>query len=530
MSIRCTRCGNENQDRARFCMHCSQPLTQPCPTCGTVATIGARFCQQCGGTLGQGGRRVGVPLVSQLTGRLPPSALLASRYRIVRKLGAGGMAAVYLAEDQRLTGKQWAIKEMTDAALTNTTARLEAIQAFRQEAEILAQLDHPNLPKVVDYFSEGGNQYLVMEYIQGQTLGERFAQNRGPLPESQVLVWADKLCQVLAYLHNQRPPIIFRDLKPDNIMLRADGEIKLIDFGIARHFKPGQSKDTQAFGTIGYAPPEQHGKGQSDVRSDIYALGATLHCLLTGRDPSLDPFTFARVRTLNSSISSTLDDAIAKAVSFKPEDRWHSMEALRQALRTQPIPASVMPQRAPAGQFPGIQAGHPLPPTVIAMPAPDQPYMVLLPHLRYASYGKRVGAYLIDSVLQGLLAGLIYAPIIPFMTSLMQSSGALQSDIDTAIGCTLLLVTTLIQFFYTFRPTARFGKTLGKRMVGIRVVNRAGNPPKMGRTLIRYLFGFGIEAALCYVLIGLLGFLWPLWDERKQAWHDKIAGTFVVEG
>ncbi len=167
------------------------------------------------------------------------------------------------------------------------------------------------------------------------------------MPESQVLTWAEKLCRVLAYLHNQQPPIIFRDLKPSNIMLRTDNEVKLIDFGIARHFKPGQSKDTQAFGTIGYAPPEQHGKGQTDVRSDIYALGATLHHLVTGQDPSHNPFTFEPVRRWNPAVSPTFEEAIAKAVNLKSDQRWQNMEQMRQALVSQP-PGRPPVERPPA--------------------------------------------------------------------------------------------------------------------------------------------------------------------------------------
>jgi len=456
------------------------------------------------------------------TGRLPPSALLAARYRITKKLGEGGMAAVYLTEDLRLTGKQWAIKEMTDAALTNTTDRLEAAQAFRQEAELLARLDHPNLPKVVDYFSENSNQYLVMEYVQGQTLEERLTRNRGPLPESQVRTWAEKLCQVLAYLHNQRPPIIFRDLKPSNIMLRIDNELKLIDFGIARHFKPGQSKDTQAFGTMGYAPPEQHGKGQTDVRSDIYALGATLHHLVTGQDPSDNPFTFAPVRRLNPTVSSTFEAAIAKAVDMKPDQRWQNMEQMRQALGKQTGSAPAPPSAAPSPQ-PAAQRA--IAPTVVTPPP-----LMLLPTMNYASYGKRVGAYLIDSVILTVLFLIMYVPLMNMVATAMQSSGAMPWDINTAAVYFALALSLLVGIFYFIRPTAKSGQTWGKRMVRIRVVDKNGNPPSLGQSWLRYAIGFGVEAVLLYILIGIIGLLWPLWDAQKQAWHDKIAGTFVVEG
>ncbi|MBX3013609.1 MAG: RDD family protein [Caldilineaceae bacterium] len=526
MSIRCPQCGNANQERARFCMHCSRPLTQTCPTCNATLAVNARFCQQCGTTLSQPTSPNRSPFAGKLTGLLQPSMLLASRYRITQKLGEGGMAAVYLIDDLRLTGKQWAIKEMSDAALTNPAERQEAVQAFRQEAELLAKLDHPNLPKVVDYFSENNNQYLVMEYIQGQTLEERLVRNRGPLPESQVMLWAEKLCQVLAYLHNQYPPIIFRDLKPSNIMVRTDSEIKLIDFGIARHFKPGQIKDTQAFGTMGYAPPEQHGKGQTDIRSDIYALGATLHHLLTGQEPSLTPFAFERVRRLNPTISPTVEEVIAKAVDIKPALRWQSMEQMHQALRSQPLSVSTTPASWQAPQPAAIPQSHSGTPAFAMQPAFVDPlHLISLPQVSYASYGKRVGAYLIDTVIQILILGVLYFLLIGLLI------GSRQSNSAALINCLWWPLLILVEFFYLIQPTAQTGQTFGKRMAGIRVVERNGNPPGMGRALLRYLIGFGAEALLMNVLLlGLVGFLWPLWDKQKQAWHDKIAGTFVVQG
>ena len=495
-------------------MHCSGQLAQTCPNCGAALSIKAQFCSRCG---------TAIPLASSPgTGRLPPATLLATRYRIAQKLGQGGMGAVYLAEDIRLNGKYWAIKEMSDAALTDAMQRQAAVQAFRQEAEMLAKLDHINLPRVSDYFSEGSNQYLAMEYVQGQTLEEKLVQANGPLPESQVTVWAEKLCSVLTYLHSQQPPIIFRDLKPGNIMLRADGEVKLIDFGIARHFKPGQSKDTQAFGTMGYASPEQHGKGQTDVRSDIYALGATLHHLVTGQDPSLNPFTFEPVRRLNPSVSPTFEEAIAKAVDMKPDQRWQNMEQMRQALVKPAAASAAAAKVSPIAQPAALRAVAPTVFTPSPVPAP--------PALNYANYGKRVGAYLIDSLILAVICLIIYVPTLGIVISSMQSSGAMQSDIDAAATCLALPLLLLAEIFYFIRPTAKSGQTLGKRMVGIRVVDKNGNPPNFAHSLLRYVIGFTIEGLLLYILIGLVGFLWPLWDTQKQAWHDKIAGTFVVEG
>jgi len=243
------------------------------------------------------------------------------------------MGAVYLVSDQRLGGKQWAMKEMSDAALIDPEEKQRAIQAFQNEANLLASLNHPNLTKVVDYFEEEGKHYLIMDYIEGKTFAEMLAAREKPFSEEEVVNWATQLCDVLDYLHSQTPPIIFRDLKPDNVMLDKDGQIKLIDFGIARLFKPGKKRDTASFGTSGYSPPEQYGKGQTDIRSDIFALGATLHQLITLRDPSIEPFKFPPVKDINPAVSDSFNAAIICAVELEPDARWSSTKEFAEALQ-----------------------------------------------------------------------------------------------------------------------------------------------------------------------------------------------------
>jgi len=218
-----------------------------------------------------------------------------------------------------------------------------------------------------------------MDFINGVTLEDRLAKTSGPLDVKQVTDWAGQLCDVLDYLHSQQPPIIFRDLKPANIMLDSDGKIKLIDFGIARHFKAGKATDTTSFGTAGYAPPEQYGKGQTDARSDIYALGATLHHLLTGRDPGDNPFTFAPVRSLNSRAPEAIEHAIMKAVEQDPARRWQDVRQMKRAL-TAPPP---MPQSGsvavapPTVQSPAASPAYSAPATsasvAVVAPATPQP-------------------------------------------------------------------------------------------------------------------------------------------------------------
>lgn len=197
---------------------------------------------------------------------------------------------------------------------------------------MLAGLAHPNLPRVIDSFVEDGRSYLVMEFVPGETL-HAYTQRMGlPRPLPEVLGWARQLCDVLSYLHGREPPVIFRDLKPANVMLTPDGSLKLIDFGIARLFKPGQSRDTQAFGTVGYSAPEQYGRGQTDARSDIYSLCVLLHHLLTGYDPANAPFRLPPAAQLNPALPAALSDVLAQGMHNDPGQRYASIEAFRNAL------------------------------------------------------------------------------------------------------------------------------------------------------------------------------------------------------
>jgi hypothetical protein len=239
------------------------------------------------------------------------------------------MAAVYQAQDTR-RGTLVAIKEMSLSTVP-PNERPQAIQNFLAEARILRRLDHPNLPTLTDFFTEGERHFLVMEYIDGSTLEEQLDRNNAPFPESRVLGWARQLCDVLEYLHSQQPTVIFRDMKPGNVMLTRSGRIKLIDFGIARLFRPSGSQDTQVLGTPGFAPPEQYGSAQTDERSDIYSLAMTLFQLLT-RSISENGFGLTNVHTNFPHISPPVARALEKATSLRPEDRYESIDVFRRAL------------------------------------------------------------------------------------------------------------------------------------------------------------------------------------------------------
>lgn len=263
------------------------------------------------------------------TGHLDPRTLLRKRYVIVRGIGRGGMAAVYEARDTR-RGTSCAIKEMSLSTVPQNE-RPQAIQNFLAEARILSRLNHPNLPAFTDFFTEGARHFLVMEFVDGSTLEELLEANKGPFSERRVLGWARQLCDVLEYLHGQQPPIIFRDLKPGNIMLTRAGSIKVIDFGIARLFRFSGSQDTQLLGTPGFAPPEQYGSSQTDERSDIYSLAMTLFQLMT--DAMNDQgFGLKDVHLAYPQISSPVARVLEKATALKPEDRYESIVVFRRAL------------------------------------------------------------------------------------------------------------------------------------------------------------------------------------------------------
>ena len=281
--------------------------------------------------------------------------LLQQRYRILRKIGGGGMGTVYLAEDNRLPGRRCAIKEMSPAQLAPGD-RNWSIEAFRQEAQMLANLDHPGLTRVTDFFAEGGCWYLTMDYIEGETLEARLARARnGRLSVDEALRIMRQLFEVLTYLHNREPQVIFRDLKPANIMLTDGNEVKLIDFGIARFFKPGQTQDTVQLGTPGYAAPEQYGGlGQSDPRTDIYSLGAVLHQMVTGYDPTTaaSPFPLPDPRSVMPNLPPHIADVIVRATQMRPALRYGTIGEMRQALfpPTYPLPSQASTsQPTPSG-------------------------------------------------------------------------------------------------------------------------------------------------------------------------------------
>jgi serine/threonine-protein kinase len=260
--------------------------------------------------------------------------LLKKRYEILGVLGKGGMGCVYKVLDRQQGGRILAIKELRPGKLSVEKSQ-EALIQFQTEAQILARLTHPNLPKVYDYFSLPGAHYIVMEYIKGSTLEQVLSARHGkPINERLALSWALQICRAMHFLSVQRPrPIVFRDLKPANIMIARDNRIKLIDFGIARFFKEDKHEDTYVYGTPGYAAPEQYGTGQTDVRSDIFSLGATLHHCVTGRNPAENPLDFPDPKSLNPRLSRETTGLIRTALAKEIEKRFQSALEMKLAIQ-----------------------------------------------------------------------------------------------------------------------------------------------------------------------------------------------------
>ncbi len=260
--------------------------------------------------------------------------LLKKRYEIVGLLGKGGMGCVYKVADRTQGGKTLAVKELRTGKLRAAKVQ-EALVQFQTEAQILARLTHPNLPKVYDYFSQQGASYIVMEYIRCRTL-EQMLENRRkkPVDEQLALSWAIQICRAMHFLSVQKPrPIVFRDTKPSNIMITRDGRVKLIDFGIARFFKDEQDEDTYVYGTPGYAAPEQYGTGQTDVRSDLFSLGATLYYCLAGEHPPQNPRELRDPRQVNPKMSKETAAIIKKALAPDMTKRFQSAYEMKEAIQ-----------------------------------------------------------------------------------------------------------------------------------------------------------------------------------------------------
>ena len=254
--------------------------------------------------------------------------LVDGKYKILNKVGQGGMSVVYLAMNEK-ANKQWAIKEVRKDGVKDFEVVKQSLVA---ETDMLKKLSHPSLPSIVDVIEDESTFLIVMDYIQGNPLS-RALEEYGAQPQEHVIEWEKQLCDVLGYLHTRTPAIIYRDMKPANVMLKPDGNVTLIDFGTAREFKEKNLADTTCLGTVGYAAPEQFGgMGQTDARTDIYCLGATLYHLVTGMNPCEPPYEIRPIREINPSLSGGLEQIILKCTQRNPQDRYQSCAELMYAL------------------------------------------------------------------------------------------------------------------------------------------------------------------------------------------------------
>lgn len=287
---------------------------------------------------------------------LKPGDILRERYRIVDIIGQGGMGSIYQAQDTRLEGRVTAIKQIDTGPNDSSEDVQQTRLQFQREASTLARLDHPNLPKVSDYFTENGRDFLVMDFVPGYDLRqviERALRRDEFLTQQQILDWAGQIADALSYLHTQNPPVLHRDIKPGNIKLTPNGKIKLVDFGLVKVLSPDENRTitiVQGRGTAYYTPLEQYGEdtGHTDARSDLYSFGATLYHLLTNRPPVeakqrfLTPGALARPHTINPAISERTERAVLWAMSMHPDDRPPDVATLREALLGQ----GKLPERA----------------------------------------------------------------------------------------------------------------------------------------------------------------------------------------
>lgn len=315
LSLFCEECGAANTDQETLCFACNQPL-HASPLAASVQTLVEKSDLAVS--------------ASASTGPLLPGSLLLQRYRIIGEIGQGGFGVVYKAQDSH-HNQLVAIKQINLRAL-NTREIIEATDSYNREITLLSKLKHANLPRIFDHFTDSEHWYLVMEFIKGGTLDDYLKKvRRGHLRVKEVVRIGTQLSTVLSYLHAQKPPIIFRDVKPANIMRTRRGSLYLIDFGIARRFTPGKAKDTGPLGSPGFAAPEQYGRAQTTAQTDIYGLGATLQMLLTGNDPSeaSGVVSLPPRRRSEKKLQQLLDQMLERDASKRPQ----SMAEVKQRLQ-----------------------------------------------------------------------------------------------------------------------------------------------------------------------------------------------------
>ena len=262
--------------------------------------------------------------------------IINDRYRVLKLLGQGGFFKTYLVLDEK-SNKQWAIK-VCDKAHKNYSSTLR--NTILQEPHMMMKFNHPAIPRVIDIIEDENKICIIREFVEGQPL-DTLVKNNGTIKQEVVVDWAKQLCDALGYLHKQKPSYIYRDMKPANVILRPDGNVQIIDFGITMVYDPSKQDDT-IIGTRGYAAPEQY-VGKSDCRTDIFALGMTMHYLLTGVDPNTPPYETKPIREINPQLSDRLEAIITRCINPNPDERFQSCDELMVALDGGPISTQKKP-------------------------------------------------------------------------------------------------------------------------------------------------------------------------------------------
>ncbi len=370
--MKCPNCGFNNQAGEEFCENCGFALNaaNSLPTMVTGSSHTATTVSGPSTT----GNTATTTTSGATSGTLTPNSRLQNgRYVVEKILGQGGMGAAVLAKDTRVSNKRVVIKELVSDN-SDPTQRQDDVRNFEREVETLANLDHPLIPTVTDSFQEGSHYFMVQEYAPGENLEDHMARLKQPMPEEEALLYTSQVLDILDYLSQQTPPVIHRDIKPANIIISSrDHRARLVDFGIARAdvAKNTQRKQTSALGTPGYAPPEQY-QGNADPRSDLYALAATLHHLVTNRDPrDYPPFTYPHARSVNPKISPETDRVLQKALEINVNNRYQSAAEMKHEIDM------ILAQhfnRAPDSSYLHGMSGPitPIPPTIAASSKPRQ--------------------------------------------------------------------------------------------------------------------------------------------------------------
>jgi len=393
--------------------------------------------------------------------------ILNNIYRVVKLLGKGSMGNVYLVERINYD-KKFVVKELNfsqEAGLDISAAK----EIFHREAEFMAKINHPGVPKMYGVFPQNGKDYLTMDYIEGKTLEEIINTSEGPINEKDAIKWTAELADILNYLHNSfHQPIVYRDLKPSNIIIKPDGNPVLVDFGIARYYNPDKEQDTFNYGSPGYAAPEQYkGKGRSTPQTDVFALGVILFQMLTGYDPSLKPLTFPSMKSINPAIPEKLEVIVKRAIELNPLKRYISVQEFKETLAKY---ANMSIEDEKPQKNPNKLAAISKKLTYITLAIPFIiPFIIIIvgfiAGMAEAGNNETIGN-IIYILIELLVTAMFLCPVAGLITGIIASWKAAKDitcePAGEAIGCNALLMSGLILFAFILVPNFMKARVTGQ--------------------------------------------------------------------